>query len=340
MNPAWIVRFRPTGPWRFGPPTGARDRVDRTLHSDTLFSALTIAMSQLGAGAEWLDATVHAPEPAVRLSSGFPFLADTLFAPPPQSHWPPQPSVKVRWKGARFVPVHAIGKLLADGVLNEDAWMVDGASECLLPSGKNRPPTGPCRTAMRTSAAVDRLTGSAVHPFTTACLEFAADAGVWVAVSFADDAARDAWAERLRGAFALLADSGIGGERSRGWGRSKTPQISEGTLPDLLVPGSPGRPEVQSGAWWLLSLFTPTEQDRIDWLHGSYSMLVRGGRVESHSGWGAEKKLTRMVAEGSVLLSEHAPRGSAQDVGPEGFAHPIYRSGVAFAVLVPAKVTP
>ncbi len=338
MNPAWIVRFRPTGPWRLGPPTGARDRVDRTLHSDTLFSALTIAMAQLGADTEWLAATVDAPEPAVRLSSGFPFLADTLFAPPPQSHWPPPPSVKVRWRGARFVPVHAIGKLLADGVLNEDAWMVDGASECLLPSGKNRPQSGPCRTAMRTSAAVDRLTGAAVLTFTTACLEFAANAGVWVAVSFADEAARDAWRERLWGAFALLADSGIGGERSRGWGRSKTPEISEGTLPDLLAPGWPA--QVRPGGWWLLSLFTPTEQDRIDWLHGSYSMLSRGGRVESHAGWGAEKKLTRMVAEGSVLLSGHAPRGLAQDVAPEGFAHPVYRSGVAFAVPVPAKVTP
>jgi CRISPR type III-A-associated RAMP protein Csm4 len=202
-----------------------------------------------------------------------------------------------------------------------------------LPAGKNRPPTGPFRSLVRTNAAVDRLTGSTVDAHTTACIEFATSAGIWIAVSFADEAARDAWSGRVRGALALLADSGVGGERSRGWGRAHLPEITEGTLPELLVP-----PSEAAGTWWLLSLFSPAEEDRVEWAHGSYSLVIRGGRVESSTAWGVEKKLSRMVAEGSVIVTASPPRGAAQDVAPDGFAHPVYRSGVAFAVPVPAKV--
>ena len=142
---------------------------------------------------------------------------------------------------------------------------------------------------------------------------------------------------RCEGVLRLLADTGLGGERSRGWGRSERPEITEGRAPDLLVPGAAEPPDGGTGAWWLLSLFTPAEEDQVDWGRGSYSMIVRGGRVESRSAWGAEKRLTRMVAEGSVLLAGHAPKGTTQDVSPAGLPHPVYRCGTAFAVPIPAR---
>ncbi len=39
----------------------------------------------------------------------------------------------------------------------------------------------------------------------------------------------------MKAAFRLLADSGFGGERSRGWGRSETPEFVEGMLPGLII---------------------------------------------------------------------------------------------------------
>ena len=56
-NLSYAVRFRPVGPWRFGPDSGARDRVDLIYHSDALFSAVCSAMSQLGLAEDWLQAT-------------------------------------------------------------------------------------------------------------------------------------------------------------------------------------------------------------------------------------------------------------------------------------------
>ena len=105
------------------------------------------------------------------------------------------------------------------------------------------------------------------------------------------------------------------------------PEIVEGDLPQLLVPVS----EDATG-YWLLSVFHPAESDAIDWQHGNYALSTRGGRVESH---GDEKKPTRMLTEGSVIVSATAPVGTASDVAPENFEHPVYRSGFALAIPIP-----
>src|SRR5207245_1598818 len=91
-----------------------------------------------------------------------------------------------------------------------------------------------------------------------------------------------------------------------------------------------------SQAYWLLSLFVPTANDAIEWERGDYSMVARGGRVESPVRSGELKKLQNMVAEGSVVFAAVAPRGSASDVAPEGFPHPVYRTGFAVAIPLPA----
>ena len=154
--PGFLARLRPVTPWRLGPDSGVRDQVDPILHSDTLFSAVSSAMAQLGMLDEWLAATALAAETsAVRLSSGYPFQGELLYIVPPRSLWPPPASAKVRWKGARFVPVSVVSALLADQGLDEERWMVDGWSECLIPA---RGPIGrgPFRPALRSAAALDR----------------------------------------------------------------------------------------------------------------------------------------------------------------------------------------
>jgi CRISPR type III-A-associated RAMP protein Csm4 len=242
MNPAFVVRFRPSGPWRIGVDSGARDRVDRIFHSDALFSAVSLAMLRLGRLGEWLAATATAAcEPAVRLSSLFPFLDDIQFVPPPRSLWPPPPSPKVRWRNARFVPLSLVRDLVADKAVRDSRWFLDGDSGCLLPSDPGER-SGPFRVALRSHAAVDRVSGAAVEVHRTACLEFAPGAGLWGVVSFADEDAQARWSGPLQAAFRVLADTGFGGERSLGWGRSEQPEFETGVLPDLIVPEPPRAP--------------------------------------------------------------------------------------------------
>ena len=166
---------------------------------------------------------------------------------------------------------------------------------------------------------------------------------MWAVVSFADEEKQARWESPVKAAMRLLGDSGLGGRRSCGWGRSSEVQIVEGALPDLVLSPEPvetPNPEEEpkaapESAYWLLSLFSPREAESVDWSRGNYSILTRGGWVESDSSNGAAKKHSRMVAEGSVLFAGVPPLGAALDVAPEGGAHPVYRAGFALAVSIP-----
>ena len=334
MQPALLVRFRPTGPWRFGPESGARDRVDSVCHSDTLYSAVTAAMQQLGFLEDWFAATVSTA--SVRISSLFPCHGDTLFVPVPKGLWPP-PSApsRVRWAGAQFIPTQVMETLLNSQNIEEDRWLVDGPSGCLVASGGRFRGNGPFRVALRTAAAVDRW-NAGVAPHRTACLEFAEEAGYWGVAVFqsAEDAA--SWGTRLRSAFRWLADTGIGGERSLGWGRSDSPTFREGTLVNLLFRNFPISEE-PANARWLLSLYSPAPEDPVDWQQGCYSVLVRAGRAWSPSRSGDLKRSVRFVAEGSVLAASGELNGSVRDVAPSGFPHPLYAFGRAVSLPVRLK---
>ena len=413
MNPGLVVKLRPAGPWRIGTDSGARNRVDVIYHSDSLYSAVASAMARLGSLDEWLDATARNGAPAVSFSSCFPFLDEIGFVVPPRTIWPPTSpalmSAHVRWKSARFVPLGVVRAMLAGEALDGNQWSLDGASQCLVPAGR----PGPFRTGVRWSAAVDRLTG-AVERHSTGCIEFRLGAGLWTIVAFQDEAAHTRWLEPIKAAFRLLADTGFGGERSRGWGRSEPPEFTDGTLPEMVLgaapqklapeplvteltvtelmvaePAPPGievlivaeqvtalaplalglwppsadeppvvepappepelpiaaepvtepaplaRPAPAIQAHWLLSLFTPAPDDSVDWGRGNYAVLARSGRVDSPAGSGELKKEIQMVAEGSVLCAATPPRGSAADVAPDGFAHPVFRAGFALSVPLP-----
>jgi CRISPR type III-A-associated RAMP protein Csm4 len=304
----------------------------------------------LGLLEAWLEATARAESPKVVFSSLFPFQAETLFAPPPATVWPPPAAAlrigspafatKVRWSAARFAPLPLIETLLLSQRLLADQWLTDSDSACLL--RRDRPQSSPYRTTTRTQAAVDRVSRN-YEPHSLACVEFESGAGLWALATFEDDSAADEWKDRLRAAFRLLSDTGFGGRRSSGWGQVSKIEISEGTWPGLLFPKlSRRKRDDRAGSngdateHWLLSLFVPAGADEVDWAQGSYSVTTRGGYVESSNGSGGSKKLVRMITEGSVLASAKAPKGSAVDVAPEGLGRAAYRAGFALSMTLPA----
>lgn len=362
MNPGLVVKLRPTGPWRIGPDSGARNRVDTVYRSDSLYAALCSAMARLGLLEDWLEQTARAAVPAVAFSSCFPMLDDVQFVAPPRTIWPPTApallAARVRWKSARFIPLPVVEALLAKQSLDDTQWTVDGPSECLMPASAAG---GPFRTSLRWNAAVDRLSGAAER-HSTGCMEFRPGAGLWTAAVFAGDAAREKWGDPVKAAFRWLADAGFGGEKSQGWGRSETPEFTDAPLPELTLKpvmqpaaepaaeaGGEGgatavQPEPQAEtpaketpataarAYWLLSLFAPAESDAVDWSRGNYALTVRSGRV---NGSGELKQQLQMVTEGSVLYAPEPLRGAARDVAPEGLAHPVYRAGFAVSIPLP-----
>jgi CRISPR/Cas system CSM-associated protein Csm4 (group 5 of RAMP superfamily) len=347
MQQALLVRLRPTGPWRYGPSDGALDRVDTLYRSDRLFSAVTLAMRQLGLLDTWLDAMARSPQPAVAFASLFPFQGETLFVTPPVNLWPPPSSLvtspspvyltKVRWRAAHFVPLSLVDALLNGQAVLADQWIPDPESGCLL--RRDRPSSSPFRVVARGFSPVDRLRLTSTHAETSACVEFEAGSGLWTVARFFDEAAHQIWNSPLRAAFRLLADTGFGGGRSKGWGQVQAPEFETGTWPALILPKvaraarNNGHQPETSRSYWLMSLYSPAAMDSINWSGGQYELVVRNGRVDGATG--ELKKSVRLVTEGCVLDADAEPVGTAVDVAPAGFAHPVYRSGIALALLMP-----
>jgi CRISPR type III-A-associated RAMP protein Csm4 len=333
-TPAIIVRLRPVTPWRIGPDSGSHEQAASLLHSDAVFGAICEAMGQLGMLEEWLAAAAPAyGAPACRITSAFPFQRTALYVPPPAGIWPPpSASGRQRWKGATLIPAGAVRDLLKGTQLKEDDWFVDAHSGCLVPVG-TRATTGPFRILHRSFAAVDRLNPAAVLPRTVACLQFAPGSGLWFAVAFDNPTAYAIWAPKIEQALRVLADTGIGGLRSAGFGRSRPPLIQPGVLEEMLLPGIAVSKPGSRGAWWTLSLFNPAASDQVDWSAGHYQLIERSGRSD-----GALKKSTRLVREGSVLVAPSAPLGRCLDVTPAAASHPVLRPGFAVSLSIPWQV--
>ncbi len=105
-------------------------------------------------------------------------------------------------------------------------------------------------------------------------------------------------------AIRLLADSGFGGERSRGWGRAHNPEFRDGKLPQLIYKGT----ALGDKCHWLFRWSTPAESDQVDWDRGSYSTTVRGGRIESPAGSGSRQKAAYDDRGGFRAIRSHTRR--------------------------------
>jgi CRISPR type III-A-associated RAMP protein Csm4 len=320
--------------------------VDRVFHSDQLYAATCSAMAQLGWVEPWLDATARAAGGShVRISSLFPWQGNLLLAPAPANLWP-APANRLRTSGAVFIPTSLIATLAAGSSWNEDQWEVDGWSQCLVRRGR-RQPAGPYRVATRSRFACDRVAPGQGMAHRTACLEFADASGLWCAAEFSNQDAHTTWNERLRACFRLLADCGLGGERTSGWGHFDIERIDSGELADLVLgpPPEPTEAPLEETpappselAYWLLSLYSPAEADQVDWSRGCYALLGRSGRAGDGTLPGNASRTVRMVREGSMLFASQPPQGAAPDVAPVGFPHPVYRAGFAVALPMPWRV--
>jgi hypothetical protein len=130
----------------------------------------------------------------------------------------------------------------------------------------------------------------------------------------------------------ILPDAGLDpAARRRGDAASSAPveaaEVEDAPEPPAAPPGVTSH--------WLLSLFTPGVGDAVDWKRGNYTVIARGGRIDSPAGFGERKKQLQMVAEGSVLVAGDTIHGAAPDVAPEGFAHPVFRAGFALSIPLP-----
>jgi CRISPR type III-A-associated RAMP protein Csm4 len=321
-RPALLVQLQPITPWRCG--AGRPGEPASLSPSDTLFGALCDAFRLLGWLPEWLQSGV----PSTRFSSLFPVQNDVFYAPLPEPLRAYPGLRRVRLEAVRFASFGAIQDL-ATRKFDEHRWVLDLASGCLQ-SADRAGSGGPFRTIHRQRASVDRYSRVAAPATSTTGIEFSQNAGAWGVFVFANPEAAAVWSPRLKAAFRLLADEGIGGWRNAGWGRSRRPRFKEGDLARLLaIAGWNPQPAPAPGRWWVLGLFAPNEADTVAWEGGAYSTLFRNGWPAPDAG---RKPELRFVREGSVLESPAEPAGRVSLSVVDGLDHPVTRYGAGLAL--------
>lgn len=280
-------------------------------------------MRLLGWLPEWLAEGAR----ATRLTSLFPFHNDIHYAPVPEAARSYAGLKKIRLESVRFAPLAAIQDL-AEKKFDENRWVLDLASGCLQPVDRAGA-GGPFRPLERQRTAVDRLSGAAVSATATGGIEFPGQAGAWALFVFANPETGAVWAGRLKAAFRLLADEGVGGWRMAGWGRSRRPRFREGELGRLLAnAGWKTEVPANEGKWWMLGLYSPAESDEIAWDGGAYRTLTRTGWT---AGSGA-KPGQRFVREGSILASASEPAGRISESAMDGVSYGVLRYGAGLAL--------
>lgn len=186
---------------------------------------------------------------------------------------------------------------------------------------------------------VDRVS-AASDIFHAGRVTFAPGCGLWFGIDWRHPEAvvgQDGLQVRpaVERALAVLADAGIGGERSVGYGAFK---IETASTPLKLADPAPGDLVL------LLSRYHPQSTDLPAALQAegtAYTLVPIGGWLHSSDEAGQRRKRLWLVAEGSTVhITESAPAGNLVDVRPTyeesdvAFPHPVWRSGLALGAAI------
>ncbi len=328
------------GGFHFGRHGLGQEESAITMPSDSLFAALINRLAlRAGNAVEAFVAPFLDGEPPFALSSTFPFAGAVRFYPVPLAavfatggetdakNYKRVQYVSERLflqllDGKSFKEVYARAKGLSGGKALLEKDEVEG-----LPLAVKNGESPLWSLETRPRVTLGRIVQNSSIYF-TARVSYARDCGLWFGVAWrSQDPARRAQVKSL---WADLGDSGLGAERSVGFGVCQFKQEAEIDLPDAA-----GRP------WINLSRYLPRpdESSALTWEKAAYKLVNVGGWVDTPARGGQRRRAVNLLEEGAMLGSLARPiPGALVDVrpvypgDPDPLKHPVYRSGLALAV--------
>ncbi len=303
--------------------------------SDSLWAAILSRMvEQVGeASMTQLAEALKSGAPPLALSSVFPRAAAVLFFPRPmrlphavdEPHGlRPKDVKKVKWLSERLFRAVLEGQSLASVLAGAEYWH-DGAVALTREEREPFPANFKIwAIEKRPRVAVGR-TDNASQIYHTGRATFASKAGLWFAARWRDES----WRPAIETALADLAVTGLGGNRSVGFGACQIEKRGALTLP-----------EPADGLWVSLSRYLPRSDEMRAFEHSQAAYAVEhvGGWVYSPTDKNQRRRTVRLLAEGAVLgYAGRAMPGDTVDVQPDyngnqPLGHAVWRSGLALAV--------
>jgi CRISPR-associated protein Csm4 len=280
------------------------------VRSDTLFSAFCHGYRLLyGEGALLqLLGRFREGEPPFLISSTFPYWQETCYLPVPRCQIPrDKEQKKIAFVGLDEWTTLIRGGSLAD--LGPEAKVLPRQGEPLVPwVVRDIPRVG--------------LNRRTAHPdeafFFFGEVWYREDAGLY----FFFEAMGGREETRFKAVWRLLAQEGLGGDRTAGRGHFHPPEFR----------GIPLEAPDEASHLVCLSLYYPGPEELAGLTEGYYEMVDRRGYIFSPAGQSLRRRPIRCFAEGSVFPATLPRWGLLVDVTPEAFtAHRVYRYGLLFS---------
>lgn len=300
-----VFRLDFTGAVHFG--EGGLITSADTLMADTVFSALCVEAAAQGDGLlKKLVDSVTAGK--LLISDGLPYIGATLYVPKPMVEVRVQEEgnskIKKDLKKLRYIPVEKLGFYLngqmeigAEAKAFQDGFSVSDLAEKVTVPGNE-----------------------VTRPYAVAVKRYKKGSGLYLCVGYADEETVDLFRNLLH----MLSYSGIGGERSSGYGRFRVVSGSDAAAEAELTRRLQMR---DTDKYMSLSVCLPNEDELDEVVEGaSYLAVRRGGWVgsASYADTMRKKREIYMFAAGATFAKRYA--GGIYDVS-EGGRHPVYRYG-------------
>lgn len=299
-------------PLHLGERENIREGTGIFIHSDTLFSAFCHNYLLLYGKAR-LESVLQKfleDAPPFLMSSAFPWWKNDFYFPIPKN----QILKDKKLKKILFVEKAGFERLLLGESLEE---LKDTIKTIPNLKVKGDEPKTPWRTTDVPRVGLSRLTN---HPgenyFHFGEVSYDKGSGLFFLIDFKDNA----FEKEFQATLNLMADEGIGGDRSSGKGLFRKPQFEE---IEFNLPRANG---IVS-----LSLYYPEQNELTDIRNGYYELKERKGYIYSPYGQSLRRKSLRMFGEGSVFPGRK--NGQIVNLTPKVFeSHKIYRYGFCFSL--------
>lgn len=292
------------------------------VHSDTLHAALIAAAAATGAHVDDLERMRELP-----MSSLYPTLHGKPLYPKPflrppgadnNRERPEDDQDHKRWKKLRLVSEAMLRAWLTGDVDTFDACELRDGVAALTGEFPEWPGSGLLADARHTGVVVDR-NGADATPYDRPMVWVNAKEGVGLYCLVEAGDGDGPWLEE---AFTRLGWAGLGGERASGLGGFDVARCAPDAVPKF-ANGAANR-------FMTLGLYLP-RKDEVDAgvldAPAAYDCVLRGGWIHGVAGAEKAKHALRFCLEGGVFNGSADNPGDVRDVRPDGWPHPVWRSG-------------
>ena len=312
-----IVKLHFTAPVHLGDVGIGLEESSLMLHSDTIFNAICNALAKLN-GTEWVTDFLEkfSEKPCFRISSGFPFIGDTLFFPKPRNraniNEELQQEYGKRLKKTSYLTKKYFERWIGGGEISKED--IEEITGCDLSKY--------CKEMLLPKVSIDRAQAESSIYF-LGSVRFKENSGLWFIV----DCDGAVYETVVLPALRLLQHDGMGGKRAWGYGAFR---LEDGTI-DMELP--------EADIHLLLSLYYPEDREKrlFALLKSRWDFVLRGGYALPYGSKGSQQKPQMLfISEGSVFEEKPAGKLVEYDSHIEGL-HRLYHYGLAYSI--PISIT-